>query len=166
MPVLSEYRDKKVLDVGLGTGYYTRLLCAQNNDVVGVDRNPHLCRLPIKVYGGDATELSKLTEGKKFDLVLSMWMTEYLDSRQLQAFFAESKKVLKSDGKLITTVIANQGLGFLYVTGAKIVKGINKYCYKRKTTVDMLKRAGFENVRVVLLNSWCFVPWAYLVIAA
>ena len=165
-PILSEYRGKKILEVGLGTGYYTKLLCRQDNHVVGVDRNPHLCRLPIKVYGGDATELSKLTEGERFDLVISMWMTDYLDSEQLQTFFAESKKVLGEGGKFVTTVISNQGLGSMYVTLAKMVRGIDKHCYKKKVVLQMLGRAGFEDINVVSLNSWCFVPWAYLVIAA
>jgi SAM-dependent methyltransferase len=164
IPILSELTGKRILDVGLGTGYYTRLLIAQKNDVVGVDRNPHLCRLPIKVYGGDATQLSELTGGETFDLVVSMWMTEYLDAHQLQSFFDESKKVLKENGRFIATMISNHGLGFMYVTAARVVRGIDKYCYKRKTVADMLSSTGFDKVTFVSLNSWCFVPWAYLVI--
>ena len=64
--------------MGLGTGYYTKILI-NNNVVVGVDRNPHLCKLSIKLYDGDATELAKLVKAEKFDIVFSTWMTEYLD---------------------------------------------------------------------------------------
>ena len=39
-------------------------------------------------------------------------------------FFAESKKVLKSNGRLMTTVVSRYGFGFLYITMAKMVGGI------------------------------------------
>lgn len=164
MPLLSGIKNKKVLDVGLGTGYYSKIL-TKENCVVGVDRNPHLCKLPIKVYMGDATELTKLAQEEKFDIVISTWMTEYLNEEQLSVFFAESKRVLKDNGKLITTVISKYGFGFIYVTAAKILRGISKYNYRKKHVVRQLKNTGFRNIRIINLNSWLYVPWAYMVIA-
>lgn len=164
IPLISQIKDKDILDVGLGTGYYTRLLI-ENNNVTGVDQNPHLCKLPIKVYKGDATELSSLVGQEKFDIVLSTWMTEYLDEGQLSGFFTESKKVLKDDGMLITTVISKYGLGFVYITLAKILKGTDKYNYHKKQIVAKLKEAGFADIEIIRLDSWLYVPWAYMAIA-
>ena len=79
LPLIAAIRDKNILDVGLGSGSYTRLLL-QNNSVTGIDANPHLCKLPVKLYKGTAAEISKIVKGKKFDLVFSTWMTEYLKS--------------------------------------------------------------------------------------
>jgi ubiquinone/menaquinone biosynthesis C-methylase UbiE len=39
VPLLSGITNKKVLDVGLGTGYYSRIL-KKDNSVVGIDHNP------------------------------------------------------------------------------------------------------------------------------
>ena len=164
IPLLSEIANKKILDVGLGTGRYSRIL-SKNNLVVGVDHNPHLCKLPIKVYNGDATELTRLVNEEKFDIVISTWMTEYLDQEQLSAFFAESKKVLNNGGKLITTIISKYGFGFLYVTAARLLRGIDKYNYGKKTVIAKLKEAGFSTVKITTLNSRLYSPWAYLVIA-
>jgi len=163
-PLLAQIKNKKILDVGLGTGYYTKVLI-ENNDVTGVDQNPHLCALPIKVHKGDATELGKLLQGEKFDIVLSAWMTEYLNEGQLAAFFAESKKALDSNGRLITTVISRYGFGFIYVTAAKVLRGINKYNYHKKRIIEKLKEAGFTNINIIHLDSWLCIPWAYMIIA-
>ena len=162
--VMADIKNKKVLDVGLGTGNYTRHF-VDNNSVVGIDQNPHLCKLDIEVHKGDATNIMNLVNGEKFDIVFSTWMTEYLNHEQLNAFFGEAKKVLNDNGRLITTVISNWGLGFMYVTLAKILKGINKYNYSKKNIIKSLKRAGFENINIIRLHSWLGMPWAYLVIA-
>lgn len=164
VPAISQIKGKSILDVGLGTGDYTRLLI-NDNKIVGVDQNPHLCKLPIKVHKGSATELSTLVAGEKFDAVLSTWMTEYLSREQLTAFFKEARKVLANQGMLITTIISKYGFGFLYVTAAKIIRGIDKYNYTKKEVVDMLKEAGFVDIEIVNLSSRLYVPWAYLVTA-
>ncbi len=164
IPVLQELKDKKILDVGLGTGHYTRIFLTENN-VTGIDRNPHLCKLPIKVYEGDATEISRLVGDEKFDCVASTWMTEYLNPDDLSTFFSESKMVLKTDGRLITTVISRYGLGFMYITMAKLLKGIDKYNYTKKEVAEKLRAAGFADIKIINLNSWLGIPWAYLAIA-
>jgi ubiquinone/menaquinone biosynthesis C-methylase UbiE len=164
LPLIDNIKGKKVLDVGLGSGWYTKLLLKENS-VVGIDRNPHLCSLPIKVYQGDATQICKLVGDEKFDVVFSTWMTEYLDVNQLQQFFNEAKKALKNNGRLITTVISKCGFGFLYITAARAIRGIIKYNYSRQQVMNMLKDTGFTDIEIINLNSWLGIPWAYVVIA-
>jgi ubiquinone/menaquinone biosynthesis C-methylase UbiE len=164
LPLIDNIKGKKVLDVGLGTGWYTRILLKENS-IVGIDRNPHLCGLPIKVYQGDATQISELASDEKFDVVFSTWMTEYLNPEQLVTFFSQSKSVLKDNGRLITTVISKCGFGFLYITAAKMIRGIVKYNYSKKQVMNLLKEAGFADIEIVNLNSWLHIPWAYLVTA-
>ncbi|MFH1614697.1 MAG: class I SAM-dependent methyltransferase [Planctomycetota bacterium] len=163
-PLISNLKGKNILEVGLGTGFYTKILL-KNNMVIGVDVNPHLCQLPIRLYKGSATELSRLVGDERFDLVFSILMTEYLADDELQAFFVESRKVLNKDGRLITTVISSHGMGFAYIFLAKTLKGISKYCYKRKAIIEKLTAAGFDRIEILRLNSWLGVPWAYLAIA-
>jgi ubiquinone/menaquinone biosynthesis C-methylase UbiE len=164
LPLIDNIKGKKVLDVGLGTGWYTRRLM-KNNSIVGIDRNPHLCGLPIKVYRGDATQLCELAGDEKFDVVFSTWMTEYLNERQLKQFFSEAKKTLKDNGRLMTTVISKCGFGFLYIAAAKIIRGIVKYNYSKKQVTEMLRNAGFADIEIIDINSWLRIPWAYLVMA-
>lgn len=164
LPLTSEFRDKKILDVGIGTGYYARRLMI-NNRVDGIDPNPHLCTISLKVYKGDASELSRLVGNQKYDVVFSTWMTEYLDETAMKSFFNESQKVLGEHGVFITTVISSFGLGGLYVMLAKRVKKISKYNYRKEQIEEWSLAAGFKEVTIMNLKSWLGVPWAYLVIA-
>jgi ubiquinone/menaquinone biosynthesis C-methylase UbiE len=164
LPVLSQIKGKSILDVGLGTGDYTRLLL-KDNHVTGVDQNPHLCRLNIKVHKGDASQLSALVAGEKFDIVLSTWMTDYLNDENLQKFFCEAKKVLKDGGRLITTTIRPGGLGLVYLLLARYWRGVDKFGCAKKRVAEKLKTAGFTDIEMINLNSWLGVPWACLVIA-
>jgi cyclopropane fatty-acyl-phospholipid synthase-like methyltransferase len=164
LPLIDNIKGKKVLDVGLGTGWYTKLLL-KNNSVIGIDRNPHLCSLPIKIYQGDATQIGKLASNEKFDVVFSTWMTEYLNPKQLITFFSQSKSLLKENGRLMTTVISKCGFGFLYITAAKMIRGIVKYNYSKKQITDMLKGVGFVDIEIINLSSWLNIPWAFIVVA-
>jgi cyclopropane fatty-acyl-phospholipid synthase-like methyltransferase len=164
LPLIDNIKGKKVLDVGLGTGWYTKLLL-KNNSVIGIDRNPHLCSLPIKIYQGDATQIGKLAGNEKFDVVFSTWMTEYLNPKQLITFFSQSKSLLKENGRLMTTVISKCGFGFLYITAAKMIRGIVKYNYSKKQITDMLKGVGFVDIEIINLSSWLNIPWAFIVVA-
>ena len=121
IPFISKIKGKHILDVGLGTGYYTRML-VENNEVTGVDQNPHLCKLPIKVHRSDATQLAGLAGAERFDIVFSTWMTEYLSPEQLSGFFRQAKKVLEDNGRLMCTIISKCGFGFLYITAAELLR--------------------------------------------
>jgi ubiquinone/menaquinone biosynthesis C-methylase UbiE len=165
LPIISQIKGKKILDVGPGTGRYTSLLL-KDNEVVGIDRNPHLCRLPIKVHQGDATQLAQLVETHSFDMVFSTWMTEYLNLQQLSDFFQQAKIAIKQEGKLVTTVISKHGFGFVYIAAAGLLRGVSKYNYGKREACDKLREAGFKEISIVNLNSWLGIPWAYLVIAS
>jgi len=164
IPVLSQIKGKSILDVGMGTGDYTRLLI-DDNEVVGVDQNPHLCQLNIKVHKGDATDLSTLVGGEKFDIVLSTWMTDYLSGEKLQKFFCEARKVLKNGGQLITTTIRPNGWGLVYLLLARHWRGVDKHGCAKRHVVKKLRKAGFNEIKMINLNSWLGIPWACLVIA-
>jgi len=163
IPAICSIENKKILDVGLGTGSYTKLLI-EKNDVTGVDQNPHLCQLPITVHKGDAADLTSVVGDDKFDIVLSTWMTDYLNPLQVKKFFEQSKAVLKIDGKIMVTFPNTYGFAPLYTTAAKLIRKVKKYSYRKKVITKMLKNSGFKSIEFINLNSW-FFPWAFLVIA-
>ena len=164
LPILRSIKGKTVCDVGCGTGYYTKFFLKHSNKVVGVDQNPHLLNLKIKLYKADATDFSKSLK-IKVDVVFSGWMTEYLNQQELLAFFQESYKALGSNGTLITTIIANKGWGWLYINAAHYIRGISKYCYNKKTITKLAKKADFDKIQIIPLRSLMGITWAYLLIA-
>jgi ubiquinone/menaquinone biosynthesis C-methylase UbiE len=164
LPLISQIKGKKILDVGLGTGRYTKILL-NDNDVIGIDRNPHLCRLPIKVLQADATQFVGLVEAHSFDTVFSTWMTEYLNPEQLSTFFQQARITMRQGGEFVTTIISKHGFGFLYITAAGLLRGVSKYNYSKSEVCDKLREAGFKEISIVNLNSWLGIPWAYMVVA-
>jgi SAM-dependent methyltransferase len=162
VPLLKNIAGKRIVEVGIGAGYYTRYVMDRNK-VVGVDQNPQLCELAVETHKGDAARLSEAVGGRKFDIVLSMWMTEYLDREQLQAFLCQARQTLDEKGTLLTTVIADKGIGLLYITAAKKLRHIEKYCYNVCDVETMVRRAGFGRVEIKALNARLGLSWAYLV---
>jgi len=166
IPIISRIKNKKVLEVGFGTGYYTTTFIKNKCKVTGVDINPHLGKnLRIKIIKAKADKFSNHLKNEKFDVVASFWMTEYLDENQLEKYLKESKKVLKKEGKLITTIISNRGLGWFYVILAMFIRKIRKYGYKNEAIRYKIEKSGFKKINLIKLNSWLGVPWAYLIIA-
>jgi len=159
--IIEKIKNKKVLEVGIGTGYYTKTFLKNKCDVTGVDINPHLGRnLGIKIVKAKADDFSKKFRNEKFDVVASFWMTEYLNEEQLEGFLRESKNVLKKKGVLITTIISNKGLGWIYTFLAKKIKGIDKYGYSEMKIKSCLKEKSFDDNGMIKLNSWLGISWA------
>jgi cyclopropane fatty-acyl-phospholipid synthase-like methyltransferase len=164
VPLLKNIADKRILEVGIGAGYYTRYVM-NRNEVVGVDQNPHLCELPVTVCKGDAAQLDKAVGEQKFDIIMSMWMTEYLNREPLQAFLCQARQLIDGNGMLLTTIIANKGIGLLYVTAAKKLRHIAKYCYNIRDVETIIRQAGFGGIEIKTLNARLGLQWAYLVMA-
>ena len=160
LPYVTHIRKKRVLEVGPGYGYYTKYLLKNDNHVSGLDINPELgANIGIKIVKGRADQLQDKIQDK-YDRILSFFMTEYLDEIQMGEFMRQSIKLLDSEGIFATTVIVNKGLGWIYITLARL-KGIKKYCYSSKQVRNMIG-AG-KAVRMIPLNTIFNVPFAVLV---
>ena len=164
-PTLSEINNVKVLDVGLGTGLYTRILLANGCDVTGVDQHPHLCTVPVTVHPGDATALTAAVGDEQFDTVVSTWMTDYLSPDQLQMFITQAHAVLRDGGVFYTTVVRRCPVSWLYITAARRIRGVSKYSYTADQLNAMAQTAGFASMRLIPLNALCGMRWAYVLIA-
>ena len=150
LPYVTHIRKKRVLEVGPGYGYYTKYLLKNDNHVSGLDINPELgANIGIKIVKGRADQLQDKIQDK-YDRILSFFMTEYLDEIQMGEFMRQSIKLLDSEGIFATTVIVNKGLGWIYITLARL-KGIKKYCYSSKQIRNMIG-AG-KAVRMIPLNT-------------
>ena len=101
----------------------------------------------------------------KYDIILSTWMTEYLNKEELKKFLRESKNLLSKDGVLITTFISKKGIGYLYITLAKRIRNIDKYNYMEEEVKYLLKEACFKDIIIKQLNARLNIPWGFLVIA-
>ncbi|MBI4947481.1 MAG: class I SAM-dependent methyltransferase [Bacteroidetes bacterium] len=163
--ILNSITNKNVLELGCGTGRFTKLYC-KNNNVTCVDINTHLFKLNnVKLIEGDVTKLETLLKDDTFETVLSFWMTEYLNNDDFKKTLIGCKKYLSQNGKIIFTVISKGLWGRCYVAGAKL-KGINKYNYSNSQLTEIaqysdleiektisVKRFGFEFGKIIIFQN-------------
>jgi SAM-dependent methyltransferase len=104
----------RVLDLGCGEGYCARLLRKKGaREVVGIDVSAQMIALAraeeereplgIRYEVGEATALSGCAEGS-FDVVLSMFMFNYLGIDDTRKALAEILRVLRPGGRLVLAV--------------------------------------------------------------
>ena len=158
IPYLKQISNKKVLEVGIGYGYYKDYYF-QRNHVVGYDVNPQLGeKLGIKVIVGKADEIrDKVNE--KFQYVMSFFMTEYLEKEALRTFINDGCKVVEEGGIFLTTIIINRGWGLLYTMLANM-KGIKKYSYSLK---EIKRICSGKDYRIIPLPSYFGIPVAVMI---
>ncbi|MGB9911204.1 MAG: class I SAM-dependent methyltransferase [Microgenomates group bacterium] len=93
----NKIKNKKILDVGCGTGLYTQLFCKNNNEVFGLDLQNNLRIKNVKFIKGNALNMPFPQEF--FDVVISFDVIEHIDDDNL--FLKECWRVLKDNGMLI-----------------------------------------------------------------
>ena len=108
---IGELRGKKVLDVGCGEGYNTRIFAQQGARAVGVDLSKEMIRLAqeeerktnlgIQYFNASWTDLSLLKD--EFDVVLST--LALMDGPGYEEALREMYRALKPGGDLFFSVI-------------------------------------------------------------
>lgn len=142
-PFLSNLKGKTIIEVGCGTGLYTKHICDKNR-VICVDLYPHLFNIPkVTIIKGSCTELHNLTDAElNPSYIAGIWMTEYLSPGEILAFFESAKKVLSTDGRLVLTFVSKGFWGKCYIFGARL-KGLKKFNYSGAAVELLCKKTGF-----------------------
>jgi ubiquinone/menaquinone biosynthesis C-methylase UbiE len=93
-------KGKRVLDLGCGIGRFTNFLQSGGAEVVGVDS----CRDMLALYGGSNKVCAPVTnlpfEDESFDMVLSVWVLQFLSDTDLQIAMEEIYRILKPNGTI------------------------------------------------------------------
>lgn len=104
--ILGDIKDKNILDLGCGQGYFSRILADKGAVVTGVDISSELIAkaikyqntTPIKYVVSSADDLSAIPNQSQ-DIVISVLATQNM--RELDKVFAEVKRVLSRNGRFI-----------------------------------------------------------------
>jgi SAM-dependent methyltransferase len=108
------YAGQRVLDLGCGEGYCARILQRGGaGDVLGIDVSGAMIEaaqheeqrepLGIRYQCGDATDLAEIGDGT-FDIVLAMFLFNYLTSHATATCMEEIARVLRPGGRLVFAV--------------------------------------------------------------
>jgi len=104
--------NKQVLDLGCGEGYCSRLLRRRGADVFGIDISPQMVErarkaeqdepLGIPYAVGDAPRLQ--LETRRFDLVLAVFLFNYLSVEQTRQTMANVHAMLRPGGHFVFSI--------------------------------------------------------------
>lgn len=115
-------KGRTVLDLGCGEGYVARQLKSRGAErLVGMDISEEMIRhaveretrekLGIRFFPGDACDLGMFADGS-FDLVVAVFLFNYLNREQCASVMAEVMRVLRPGGRFVFAV-PHPSLAFL-----------------------------------------------------
>jgi ubiquinone/menaquinone biosynthesis C-methylase UbiE len=100
---------KTFMDLGCGTGEYSKLMTKLGMEVLGVDASKHMLNIAKNKFNSDKKlkfllcDINKLNVNKKFDIVSALFhiLSYQITKNSMTKFFINSQKHLKKDGILI-----------------------------------------------------------------
>ncbi len=114
LQLVGNVKDKKILDVGCGSGIFMIDFAKRGAYVIGIDYSQKMIdiarkelkhyKIPsnqYKLVQANATELP--FKDQSFDFILTTGLTDYLTDKQDQQFLEEASRVLKKNGTLIVS---------------------------------------------------------------
>ena len=147
--LIKESKEKKILDVGVGTGVLTYELYKKGGQIYGIDFSEKMLELAEqkmpkgKFYCYDFRYgLPKDLDGVKFDYIASSYAMHHLDDEEKVNFILKVKGILKENGKIIIADISfknHKGMLYcknisgnkwdnneIYIVADKMVKRLNE----------------------------------------
>lgn len=114
LELAGDAKDKKILDVGCGSGIFMIDFTKMGAVVTGVDYSQKMLdiaqkelenhKIPRNKYFFKKADATKLPfKDKSFDIVLATGLSDYLTDQENGKFIKETARVLKKDGKLIVS---------------------------------------------------------------
>ncbi len=142
LPLLGDFKDKKVLDVGAGNGRLAGRLAGLGAEVTALDVSEEMLKRiknkEIKIVVGEAENLSFPDDS--FDIVIAAFLIVHL--KDLSLFFDEVYRVLKPGGKFLVTNI-NQRKAPAVKTSEGLVE-IESYYHRPEAVVEKLEELAFD----------------------
>ena len=161
--ILKQFSDKDIVDLGCGTGEFLRFLKIKNRKFSGIDNNPHLVDMCVKmgfdVVMDDVTQLENVKapiHNAVIDNVL-----EHLEVSQTDAFFAALTRKMAKGGTLVVVVPDKKGYKYdpthkTFVNKVLMQEMCDKYGIKLHNSFLHPFNMGFMGA-ILYLNMQVFV---------
>jgi ubiquinone/menaquinone biosynthesis C-methylase UbiE len=157
IPLFGDVANKKILDVGAGTGRLSVRLSALGADMFALDVSDKMLGVlkdknkKIKIVFGDAEDIP--FPNNTFDFVIAAFLIVHL--KDPSKFFDEAYRILKDDGKLIVTNI-NQKDPPEVKTKEGVIK-IKSFYHRPDDVVEKLRDMAFgieKNLTITEKDQW------------
>jgi ubiquinone/menaquinone biosynthesis C-methylase UbiE len=142
---LKDVKNKSILDLGCGVGYFSEIFLEKNARVVGLDSSKKMIKIAktknkkINYILGNAENLSEYSN-EKFDYVLAVMFFCCVDnSQRFERIFSEIKKALKEDGEIIVVDYHPRGYKDIdtYLLKHKIPESFNYFNSPQRFKVEL-----------------------------
>ncbi|MBI4992935.1 MAG: class I SAM-dependent methyltransferase [Candidatus Magasanikbacteria bacterium] len=152
LSMLGDLKDKKVLDVGAGTGRLALRIAHAGAQVTALDVSGEMLKnlkskvhkviksikLPVETASGEAENLPFADES--FDVVIATFLVVHL--KDLRRFFDETYRVLNNGGLFLVTNI-NQRKAPAIKTKDGLIE-IESYYHRPEAVVELLEELAFS----------------------
>lgn len=95
---MKDLKGKRVLDLGCGIGRFTEFLQSKGAIVTGVDSCSDMLKINTRCQTVCAPATQLPFEDGSFDVILSVWTLQFLDSNDLKLAIQEMNRVLSPGG--------------------------------------------------------------------
>ena len=148
LKIANEVKDKIVLDLGSGSGYYTKLFY-KFNEVYAVDISSNMLnKLLSKNIKPILADASNLNLHKRFDLILIAGLLEFVDN--FEKILINANKHLKKNANIIILFPRKNFFGKIY-----------KYFHK-KNGIEIKLFSKFEVENILLNLNFTIVEKKYI----
>jgi len=157
--LLTPAPQEKILDVGCGTGHWSRLIAKYGCEVVGIDVSSYAIEQAVESANGQENLQFICMNGldmeyrDTFDKVLCYHVLEHLDLPQIRRMLENIHSALRHKGILVIGIPVNDFTTFrrmlrLLATGSTISDPTHRTSFSVQQIGDEIARAGFQIERV------------------
>ncbi len=112
---IDNVRGKKILDIGVGTGFLTYELYEEGAEIVGIDFSKEMIEKAKEKMPRGVFFLHDINEGipdeicnMRFDFIVSSYAMHHVDDESKLNFITSAKEILREGGKIIIADVAFQ----------------------------------------------------------
>ncbi len=157
-------RKTKVLDVGCGSGYFSKKVKERGNEVSGVDISKEaIKKLRARGIKGKAVDLDEGLpyEDESFDVV---WCTDLIEHVTSPKFLLEEiNRILRPGGRLLLSTCNSayfifRFLHFCGLTCSEIQHPLHLHFFSKKSLTKVIEESGFEIIDYKGRNTFAILP--------
>lgn len=148
----SEYKLKRILDIGCGSGKLVKFFNYNGFEAIGCDNQEVAVSMARKLNKGGVIKIASATKlpfkNSSFNLVTSISVIEHLTKTQGKKLISEAKRVLTTNG-FVFIITPNFNSPIRYILGNKwfgYSDPTHKHFYTPKSLSKLLKKGGFKSI--------------------